>query len=285
LLDYPCELSEAEFKKPERRAEGGRFLVRDETIKFEYFANIEAELALFDYQNHLTQVQLVSWLERNIPDESILPDEKAAYLNRAITWLIENRGLVLDELTYSRFRLRLALESRIKDVKRQAMRKIHQLLLTYPENFVVDNQNVLTFKEGYYAYDRLYVGFRELPKHFFPQIGNLGADGEEFECAAFLATGLEELKYWVRNVDRKLTSFSLQTSTDRFYPDFVCLLEDGRILVVEYKNSRDWDLPDNKEKRQLGELWEKRSNGNGLFIMPRGKDWEAIRSKMRSHAT
>jgi hypothetical protein len=34
-----------------------------------------------------------------------------------------------------------------------------------------------------------------------------------------------------------------------------------------------------KEKRILGELWERRSGGTGLFIMPRGRDWEAIRRK------
>jgi len=33
------------------------------------------------------------------------------------------------------------------------------------------------------------------------------------------------------------------------------------------------------EKRQLGELWEK-SNGACLFIMPKGKDFEAIRAKL-----
>jgi type III restriction enzyme len=120
----------------------------------------------------------------------------------------------------------------------------------------------------------------ELPKHFFPHIGNLAAEGEEFECAVFLATQLEGVKYWVRNVERKPTSFSLQTASDRFYPDFVCQMEDGRVLVVEYKNSRDWDLPDNIEKRQLGELWQRRSNGKGLFTMPRGKDWAAIRAKL-----
>ena len=61
--------------------------------------------------------------------------------------------------------------------------------------------------------------------------------------------------------------------------DFICRMEDGRILVIEYKNSKDWDLPDNEEKRQLGELWERRSGGKGLFIMPRGKDWAVIRAK------
>jgi len=57
-------------------------------------------------------------------------------------------------------------------------------------------------------------------------------------------------------------------------------MEDGRILVVEYKNTKDWDLPDNLEKRQLGELWERRSDGKGLFIMPRGEDWAAVRAKV-----
>jgi len=84
----------------------------------------------------------------------------------------------------------------------------------------------------------------------------------------------------VRNVERKPSSFSLQTATDRFYPEFICKLDDGRILAVEYKNSRDYDLPDNEEKRRLGELWEMRSGGKCLFIMPRGKEFEAIKAKL-----
>jgi type III restriction enzyme len=120
---------------------------------------------------------------------------------------------------------------------------------------------------------------REVPKHFFPQIGNLKGDGDEFECALFLATQLGGVKFWVRNVECKKTSFSLQTGSDRFYPDFLCMLENGKILAVEYKNSRDWDLPENREKRQLDELWEKRSDSNCLFIMPKGRDFDAIRRK------
>ena len=147
------------------------------------------------------------------------------------------------------------------------------------ENFASDGCCEMIFEQGRYAYDRPYRGFTELPKHFFPVIGNLGEDGEEFDCAVFLATQLEGVKYWVRNVHLKHTSFSLQTATDRFYPDFVCKLEDGRILAIEYKNSRDYDLPDNEEKRRLGALWELRSGGKCLFVMPKGKDFEAIRAK------
>jgi type III restriction enzyme len=281
LLDYPCELKESEFKNPERVVQGGRFVVREETIKFEYFDNIEAHLALFDFQSDWDQVKLVSWLERNIPEETILPDHKAAFLNKAVTYLLDQRAFTLEELIYSKFRLRAALEDKVKDAKRQAMHRIHQSLIAVPEQFSSTSDLQMVFEQGRYAYDWIYNGFVDLPKHFFPQIGNLHATGEEFECALFIATQLHGVKYWVRNVERKSTSFSLQTSTDRFYPDFVCRLEDDRILIVEYKNERDWELLENDEKRQLGALWESRSNGKGLFIMPRGMDWEAIRDKAR----
>ncbi len=279
LLDYPCELSDSDFKKPESRAEGGRFTVTDKgNIRFEYFNNIETQLTFFDYQGGWSQVELVSWLEKNIVEDSILPDEKAAFLNKAINYLLTKRGITLDDLSYAKFRLRVSLEEKIKNAKLDAMRKVHQKLLIKIDDFAVDQRCEMVFEDGRYAYNWPYSGFTELPKHFFPIIGDLKGEGEEFECALFLATQLSGIKYWLRNVERKPTSFSLQTSTDRFYPDFVCMLEDGRVLIIEYKGADKWDTPDSIEKRQLGELWAKRSNGGGVFIMPKGKDWDAIKS-------
>ena len=101
-------------------------------------------------------------------------------------------------------------------------------------------------------------------------------NGEEAECALFLDL-LEEVRFWVRNLERDDCSFWLQTSTDKFYPDFVAELTDGRFLAVEYKGQDRWDNPDSDDKRVLGALWSERSRGKCLFVMPKGKDWEAIR--------
>lgn len=279
LLDYPCELSESEFKKPESKADGGKFTVTDKgNIQFKYFEKIETELALYDFQRGWDQTDIVSWLERNILDDSIPPDEKAAFLNKVIEYLLNQRGFTLEALNYLKFRLRAALEEKIKNIKRDAMQKVYQKLLSDMGHFSADEGCEMIFQEGRYAYNWRYSGFTALPKHFFPVIGDLKDSGEEFECALFLATQLEGVKYWVRNIERKSTSFSLQTATDRFYPDFIGLLEDGRVLVVEYKGADRWDTPDSVEKRQIGELWAKRSNGKGIFVMPKGKDLGAIRS-------
>lgn len=59
----------------------------------------------------------------------------------------------------------------------------------------------------------------------------------------------------------------MRTSTDYFYPDFVVVLNDGRILVIEYKGEPYKTNDDSKEKKNLGELWAEKSNGKCLFLM------------------
>ena len=66
------------------------------------------------------------------------------------------------------------------------------------------------------------------------------------------------------------------TSTVPASTDFVVKLKDGRVLVVEYKGEHLWSNEDSEEKRNLGELWALRSGGKCLFVMPKGKDWQAI---------
>jgi type III restriction enzyme len=70
----------------------------------------------------------------------------------------------------------------------------------------------------------------------------------------------------------------LQTSTDRFYPDFVGRLKDGRVFAVEYKSTRDWSNDDSKEKRQIGEIWAEASGRTCVFVMPKGPEWAGMDS-------
>ena len=103
-------------------------------------------------------------------------------------------------------------------------------------------------------------------------------DGEEFQCAQALDR-LEEVRFWLRSVARDPASFWLPTASDRFYPDFVAQLEDGRLLVAEYKGERDIASDDTREKQTVGALWERRSGGRCLFIVVQrnnaGKDMQA----------
>jgi len=57
----------------------------------------------------------------------------------------------------------------------------------------------------------------------------------------------------------------MQTATDRFYPDFVAELEEGRYLVVEYKGADRRDSGDAVEKEAMGKECVTESAGNSIF--------------------
>lgn len=78
----------------------------------------------------------------------------------------------------------------------------------------------------------------------------------------------------MRNLVRKEgSSFFLQKGDGRFYPDFICKLPNGKILVVEYKGANQWDNA--KDDRQIGELWANLSEQQCRFVMIKDKrfDW------------
>ena len=61
--------------------------------------------------------------------------------------------------------------------------------------------------------------------------------------------------------------FWLPLAKAKFYPDFVAELTDGRILVVEHKGKVYATNDDSKEKCNVGDLWEEKSEGKALFLM------------------
>lgn len=90
------------------------------------------------------------------------------------------------------------------------------------------------------------------------------------------------VEFWVRNLERDQYAFWLQTSTDKFYPDFVAKLKDGRFLAVEYKGSHLETSADTEEKDAIGQLWAARSKGQCAFLLATKKNLqESLSTAMR----
>ena len=179
-----------------------------------------------------------------------------------------------------RFRLRDEIDVRIQQHRDSEKKAAFQSFLLPDSALTVSESYAINFKTMSYEPSWLYEGGFQFKKHYFgPKPGELpettsnGKLKEEFQCAQFL-DGLPEIKFWARNLVRKATSFRLQTSTDWFYPDFICQLTDGRALAVEYKGGHLW--ADAEEKRAVGAIWAARSGGRCLFVMPTDGDFSAI---------
>jgi len=291
FLEMPWELSKCdptltEEEYTEKRFDGNMVEI-DVTEKGKlaqrFISNLHEQMVLIAQDKIQTVANMVYWLDRTIPHPDIPPAETGPFLTALVHRLIDERGFNLSQLFRDKYTLRQKVTEKIEQHRKQAHVLAYQTLLL-PEcatPLVVTPEICFQFPPHEYPYNTRYKEGYQFQKHYYKEVGNLKDSGEEFDCAKFLDT-LPEVKYWVRNIERRERhSFWLQTTTDKFYPDFVCLLNDGKYLVVEYKGGDRWTDEDSREKRDLGKLGEKRSGGKCLFIMPKGKDLGAIAAKVR----
>ena len=87
-------------------------------------------------------------------------------------------------------------------------------------------------RNSFYPANRYYQGSFKFSRHFYERPADMNS--EEEKCAITIDVS-PKVQYWVRNVERSEYSYWMPTPSDRFFPDFVARLTDGRWLVVEYK--------------------------------------------------
>jgi len=236
-----------------------------------------------------TADNLITWIDRRIDHEDIPLAESVAFLRKVINGLMAGHGLTdVGPLVFDRIRLLDNIQERIAEHRNNERKAAYQQFLDLGSCLAVSDSHAINFKEISYEPSWVYDGSFEFRKHYFgPKPGelqettNAGQLTEEFKCAQYLDSKLPGLRFWVRNLARRSTSFRLQTSTDWFYPDFVCQLEDGRVLVIEYKGKHLAEAPDASEKQSIGNLWAARSNGRCLFAMPSNGNYEEIANRIR----
>ena len=277
ISDFDPYLTEAEFARDVEAMRRASLSVSQlEKIQCDVYDRLDSQLALFGREQGWQQTDLVYWLDRNLSCTYAERGQKVAWIDAAVTHLIETRSFALDELAYRKFRLRGALERKLAVGLVQVKQRVFDGLFADEDAFAVRDEHAVALAPGRYAYDTAYTGFVALRRHFFPVIGNLDSRGEEFECAQFIANELAGVDWWVRNVDRKPTSFWLQTASDRFYPDFVVQMTDGPLVAVEYKGALIAGNRDSREKQRIGELWARRSGGRCRFAWIENRQWRSI---------
>ena len=269
LLDHSPRMDESEFAIRET-ARSFEIDLDGNRIAYQ-FASEEEQLALNVEVEGWTPEALVRWLDRQVREADIRQGELIRWLRDLVGHLAGARRIHISALTRGKFLLARKIRDKLADIRRTEREAVYQRCLFAPAARVeVSFDHAFEFHKDMYRDRRRYRGRWRPQRHF------LGADrvpafdgaedGEEFRCAQAIDS-LPGLRCWIRNVARDPASFSLPVVAGRFYPDFVALLDDGRLLVVEYKGAHLAEGPETDEKRTIGELWERESGGRCLFVM------------------
>jgi len=277
LNGYAAELTPSEFAIKET-AERWEVDLNGEKVVYKHLAQ-NAQLDISFLKLDWTDLQLSRWLDKEtrqmdvVKPNDITQPVRLEFCRKIVAYLTDTRHLAMNDLLRFKYPLAKAVQQKIDGYRRLAYAKDYQTFL-FAEAAAVETRFSDGFAFGKRPYPAawFYRGAYQFKKHFFGGVGELKGEGEEFECARLIDT-LPQVKHWIRNLSgRPQTSFWLPTSTDRFYPDFVAELDDGRILAIEYKGAHLADTADTQEKRNIGQLWADKSEGKGLFLMAEKKN-------------
>jgi len=127
--------------------------------------------------------------------------------------ILQNTGYSLAELVRYRFDLLHAVRDTVDALRNERAKTAWNALLAEDAGyFSVSSNLALVLDAQRYAFNQPYSGGTRFNKHYFDIIGDLKADGEEFDCAVYLDR-LPAVQYWVRNVENKPFSFSAAVFT------------------------------------------------------------------------
>ncbi len=277
ILEHPADLSRLQFDETARS-----YTLDLEGQSFTLTPLLDRSVQLELLPSELTPERLAAWLDPKLRDPSMNQTTLAAWVLRAIVDALKKPGFSIEVLDRGRFVLLRLLREQIGRARNEEARRGYQQLLFGP------GARVITSEEFGFLYGVEYPAawfcppISKFSKHYYEHVGEMRDHGEEFQCAVELDR-MPEVKHWVRNLAvRPQTSFWLQTSTDRFYPDFVAELEDRRVFAVEYKGESYRTNDDSVEKERLGRLWAERSGGRAVFLMASYRPGEELRSQLRA---
>ncbi len=303
VLEYPWDLSPydatptdddlAKLDAALKVSEGGEIDIdAGGHVVLRFLPELQRDLGLVYQPEHWDEVRIATWLCRNLPEPSLTHASKQAFVAAWLTDLLRRECFTLARANLQKFLIRNRIESRIRELRKQAIGKAYQQTLFGPDatsRVVVTDQYAFEFHAHAYAPSRDYdgrFGRFDFRKHFYGRIGDFD-NKEEYECACQLDIWAQQgyIQFWVRNlVRREGSSFFLQKADGRFYPDFLCQLpgpgsQPCPILAVEYKGAHLWDGA--KDDRLIGGLWANLSEGRCRFVMTKDRQWSWIKEKLK----
>lgn len=233
-----------------------------------------AQLALDGVEATISAEDLARWLAaelqhpaRNVARD-VLPAHLRAFTLLYVRHLVDDQRVPLAQLARHQYPLLQRLTLRIEDLRDAASKSaFKQLVLDGGWELAAGPAFDFRFDPRCYPVsgNKRYTGKFRFAKHFYPVVADLEDGSEEWRCAL----AIDEhpcVRRWVRNLDSDpVNGFWLPTSFQRFYPDFVCELSDGRVFVAEYKGEHLRNVPREIEKRQVGHVWAERSAGRAVF--------------------
>ena len=271
----PATLTANEFSVGDGTTRGLQIVINGERMEYRLSGD-SAQMCLSGFSGVLHEANVVNALDAITLTPYLNQAAKRHWITGIVHDLVSVRGCSTDRIYCCRYHLKRVLQDKIALAYQEAKKKAYQSIFDFNQNAMplkLDFGRAFEFGDRLYEYDLPFMKVHEggkyrFSKHFLgpnriPAFDGKD-DGEEYQCAVAIDQS-PKVKTWLRNADRRSGSFRLPLAEHWFYPDFVGVLDDGRMFVVEYKGADRKSNADTIEKDAIGRLWASKSNGNCLY--------------------
>ncbi len=215
--------------------------------------------------------ELVQWLDKKLRFTMLDKEDKVKFLDKAIDKI---KGYTIQDLSVNRY----VLLSQLDEI-------INKILVDYARKRFdkFTNNSVITVKE-FERFPEVITLSEELPQEFnksyYKKVDKLNKEENRFVERLDLEH-LPNIKFWIRNREKKDPFYLQGWRRGKFYPDFIAVTNKGNILALEWKGEHLLTGEDTQYKEEIAKVWEKLGKGKLHFFLVHNGNIEEVLSKVK----
>ena len=220
---------------------------------------------------NFTKKELVQWLDKRLRFTMLDQDDKVKFLEKAVDSI---KGHTVQDLSINRYLLLQKLNNTITEILIQHAKKSF-------DKAVKDGKiKIKSFED----LPKTITLSEEIPKEFnknyYQKIDKLNKEEKRFIERLDLDT-LPNIKFWVRNRERKDPFYLQGWQPDKFYPDFIAVTDKDNVLAIEWKGEHLISNEDTTYKVELAKEWERLGNGKLHFFLASNDNVDEVLNKIK----
>ena len=221
---------------------------------------------------NFTKKELVQWLDKRLRFTVLDQNDKVKFLEKALDSI---KGHTVQDLSINRYLLLQKLDSTITGILIQhAKNSFYQAI----REGKIKTRSFESFPKTITLSDEIPEEFN---KNYYQKIDKLNKEEKRFIERLDLDT-LPNIKFWIRNRDRKDPFYLQGWYPDKFYPDFIAVTDRDDILAIEWKGEHLIGNEDTTYKADLAKEWEKLGNGKLHFFLASNDNVDEILNKIKA---
>lgn len=218
--------------------------------------------------------ELVTWLDKKLRFPMVSPEDKIAFIERAVQSQMKKQKRSLAELSVNRYLLADRLSLVITDLLEKHTKKVFA-------DFVAKKKITTdTFEEFPSTIALKSPVPKVFNKNLYERVDAVNGEERGFVERIDLGT-LDNIEFWVRNRE-KVDPFYIQGwRKGKFYPDFIAMTKKGNIVALEWKGGDRISNEDTAYKVELAKDWEKLGKGKLHFFLVHSENTEEVLNQLK----